>query len=272
MVIQSRRRPFRASTKRVLSTAREVARRAGHPFVGTGHFLVAMALVDRSTFPDPGAAAWLEAVLLELIHESGALAERWGRSARFTQNAREALRRAAELTSPRASVGPEHLLEAIRDAEGSTGAILYRRYAGRRSPGLDRPRPATEWAFLRGLGASDRDVLAGAIRRAIVTGVLPPGERMLPVRELASRLGWAAGTVAAAYRTLQTEGALVAQGRRGTYVALDPPDPGTRGIRIQEAVEALEPDVVKLLHRGVSDQELHEALAVVIARLDQAGE
>ena len=61
------------------------------------------------------------------------------------------------------------------------------------------------------------------IEARIAAGQLGPGDRLEPVRALAGRLGVAANTVAAAYRTLGDRGLAVAEGRRGTFIAARPP-------------------------------------------------
>lgn len=63
------------------------------------------------------------------------------------------------------------------------------------------------------------------IERMIAGGTLPPGARLPPIRQLARDLGLASGTVARAYRELET-GDLVATGRaKGTTVT----EPAARG-------------------------------------------
>ncbi|WP_053731962.1 GntR family transcriptional regulator [Nocardia sp. NRRL S-836] len=59
-------------------------------------------------------------------------------------------------------------------------------------------------------------------------GVLPIGARLPTIRQLAADLGLAAGTVARAYRELETGGVLTTGRRQGTVVAALPsnaPDP-----------------------------------------------
>ena len=61
-------------------------------------------------------------------------------------------------------------------------------------------------------------------------GVLPVGTRLPTIRQLAADLGLAAGTVARAYRELETENVLTTGRRQGTVVAALPsraPDPLT---------------------------------------------
>jgi len=69
-----------------------------------------------------------------------------------------------------------------------------------------------------------------AVRAA--SGALPPGTRLPTVRALASELDLAVNTVAKTYRALETDGVIVTEGRRGTFVA-----PGAVADR-EEAVRA----------------------------------
>ncbi len=61
------------------------------------------------------------------------------------------------------------------------------------------------------------------LRRQVATraaaGELAPGTRLPTVRALAEQLGVAVNTVARAYRELETDGVVVTEGRRGTFVA-----------------------------------------------------
>ena len=52
----------------------------------------------------------------------------------------------------------------------------------------------------------------------VATGVLPAGARLPAIRQLAGDLGLADGTVARAYRELETEGVILTRGRHGTFV------------------------------------------------------
>lgn len=51
------------------------------------------------------------------------------------------------------------------------------------------------------------------------SGDLPAGTRLPTVRALAEELHLAVNTVAKVYRTLETDGVVVTEGRRGTFVA-----------------------------------------------------
>ena len=61
------------------------------------------------------------------------------------------------------------------------------------------------------------------IRRQITelatSGQLPVGARLPPIRQLASDLGLAPGTVARAYRELEAEGVVISRVRHGTTIA-----------------------------------------------------
>jgi DNA-binding transcriptional regulator YhcF (GntR family) len=100
-----------------------------------------------------------------------------------------------------------------------------------------------------------RSQLAGLIGR----GVLPPGQRLPPVRQLAADLGLAPGTVARAYRELELAGQVVSRRGGGTRVAAHPP-----GGDLGAAAEALAAHAVAYVtaarRLGVSDDELVAAV------------
>jgi DNA-binding transcriptional MocR family regulator len=67
------------------------------------------------------------------------------------------------------------------------------------------------------------DGLAADFERRVAEGVLVPGDRLPPVRTLASELGIAPNTVAGAYRRLAGRGITIGRGRMGTFVTGRPP-------------------------------------------------
>ena len=81
-------------------------------------------------------------------------------------------------------------------------------------PGIDRASPVP---LLRQLYL--------ALRRAILTGVLPSGAQLPPSRTLAAGLGLARNTVIAAYEQLLAEGFVEGRVGAGTYVSCDLPEP-----------------------------------------------
>ncbi len=60
----------------------------------------------------------------------------------------------------------------------------------------------------------------------VLGGALAPGARLPAIRQLANDLGLAGGTVARAYRELESDGVVTTHGRHGTVVAAKPPRPG----------------------------------------------
>jgi len=74
----------------------------------------------------------------------------------------------------------------------------------------------------------------------VASGRLVPGQRLPTIRQLATELGLAKGTVARAYRELESSGIIEGRGRAGTYVAAEPPVAYTvveRRERLKDAAE-----------------------------------
>ena len=71
-------------------------------------------------------------------------------------------------------------------------------------------------------GSRVRAALEGALRDAVRSGRLPPGERLPSSRDLAADLGIARNTVADAYGQLVAEGWFEAKTGSGTWVAEQP--------------------------------------------------
>lgn len=61
--------------------------------------------------------------------------------------------------------------------------------------------------------------LVECVLRDVSAGELAVGDRIPPVRALAAELGLAAGTVAKAYREMETRGIIETRGRKGTFIA-----------------------------------------------------
>lgn len=93
---------------------------------------------------------------------------------------------------------------------------------------------------------------------AIASGELPPGSRLPTVRRLAGDLGLAPGTVARAYRELETAGLIETRGRHGTFVSVD--ENAALG-QVQRAAAAFAEQV-----RGLR-VDTDQAVAAVIAAL-----
>lgn len=94
----------------------------------------------------------------------------------------------------------------------------------------------------------------------ITSGVLPEETRLPAVRRLAADLGIAPGTVARAYKELETEGYLVTRGRHGTIVA-----PVAGGDHAPHVAQLSAQFVAQLRALGLDDEEIiatvHRALS-----------
>jgi DNA-binding transcriptional regulator YhcF (GntR family) len=89
--------------------------------------------------------------------------------------------------------------------------------------------------------ASDRppfEQLRVQIASRIASGEIPAGTRLPTVRGLATELHLAVNTVARAYRELETDGVVVTEGRRGTFVALTAPAASTEAAEAAAAYAA----------------------------------
>jgi DNA-binding transcriptional MocR family regulator len=82
--------------------------------------------------------------------------------------------------------------------------------------------------------------LLDALVRDVEAGVLPPGTRLPPQRELADRLGVAIGTVGRAYAAAEQRGVVSGEVGRGTFVR--GPEPGVE----PGALEEDDPEVIDL--------------------------
>lgn len=123
------------------------------------------------------------------------------------------------------------------------------------------------------------------------SGALAPGELLPPVRSLASRLGVAPATVAAAYKGLRERGVVETAGRNGTRVRFRPPvasrvarrvpaPTGTRDLSTGEPDQRLLPPLGPALRRlvtvasepvGYATEPLPELVSVASARLAADG-
>lgn len=99
----------------------------------------------------------------------------------------------------------------------------------------------------------------------VAVGRLSPADRLPTVRDLATQLGLAPGTVARSYRELERDGVVVTRGRAGTFVADEPPHSEPlreRRERLRVAAERLVFDMHQL---GVTPDD------VVAAVVEAAG-
>jgi DNA-binding transcriptional regulator YhcF (GntR family) len=95
------------------------------------------------------------------------------------------------------------------------------------------------------------------------SGVLPPGSRLPAIRQLAADLGLATGTVARAYRELETAGVILTRGRHGTHIATPPAlTPQQRDDQLRQAAASYARHATQL---GVSPEDMIRALRRAMA-------
>jgi GntR family transcriptional regulator len=105
------------------------------------------------------------------------------------------------------------------------------------------------------------------LRRQLVdligAGRLDRGQRLPPVRQLASDLGLAVGTVARTYRELEAEGLVVTRRGGGTRVSDDAPHRSTSALagELQDLATGLVRQARRL---GASDEQIRGALEAVL--------
>jgi DNA-binding transcriptional regulator YhcF (GntR family) len=68
-------------------------------------------------------------------------------------------------------------------------------------------------------GVPPYEQLRAQLAEMILSGLLPAGHRLPPIRQLANDLGIAPGTVARVYTELESEGMVMSRVRHGTVVA-----------------------------------------------------
>ena len=99
------------------------------------------------------------------------------------------------------------------------------------------------------------------------TGILEPGDRLPTIRALASDLGVAPGTVARAYKELETEGTVTALRRRGTVIAQRSFPPAAEPALVPAEVRAAVGQLAETARRhGLSDAVVLGLLASALAR------
>lgn len=98
------------------------------------------------------------------------------------------------------------------------------------------------------------------IRRMVVSGSLAPNSRLPTIRQLATDLGLAKGTIERAYELLEGDRVIERRGRNGTVVAQQPAPPTE--VIAAELDAAAARLVVVARQLGVSEGALHDAVHV----------
>ncbi|MGZ4506370.1 MAG: GntR family transcriptional regulator [Blastococcus sp.] len=99
----------------------------------------------------------------------------------------------------------------------------------------------------------------------ISSGVLAPGDRLPPLRQLAADLGLAVGTVARSYRELEAAGLVRSRRGGGTRVQARAarPDAGHNAAAVRAHAEAF---VRQARLLGATDDEVRAAVAAAVTR------
>jgi GntR family transcriptional regulator len=107
--------------------------------------------------------------------------------------------------------------------------------------------------------------LVAAVKRAVATGRMKPGEKLPSVRELAAELVINPNTIAKAYQALESEGVTVSRHGSGTFIA-DGRTPLRRAEqkrRFKDALDALLSDAV---HLGLSESDVRDEFGQAVKR------
>lgn len=92
-----------------------------------------------------------------------------------------------------------------------------------------------------------------SLRRLIVSGALPPDEKLPSVRELAAQLVINPNTIQRAYRELEHEGYIVSVPGKGSFARAQS---GTDSDRARELLRAFDEAVEELMYLGLTPEEL----------------
>ena len=106
-----------------------------------------------------------------------------------------------------------------------------------------------------------------SLRRLIVSGALPPDEKLPSVRELAAQLVINPNTIQRAYRELEHEGYIVSVPGKGSFARAQS---GTDSDRARELLRAFDEAVEELMYLGVTAAELRARLSEKEAEEDEA--
>ena len=258
--------------RQVLGLRREEARRLGASDEDTEHVLLAIAHspecdaarvlrnlgIDLATVareveravPQPGADA---------VHRSD------GRPSDAMLRVIHAARAEWKVSRREMMSSTDLLLGLLAEGTGIAATVL-----NRLGVTLERVRSALSSGDSRGSGfrmeIDDRSTLSiyeqiiARVQEAIATGLLEPGDRLPPVRQLADSLDIAPGTVARAYSELEARRVVVTEGARGTRVADQDRSALSSDARRATLIELLRPVAVEAFHLGASSAELHAAL------------
>ena len=104
------------------------------------------------------------------------------------------------------------------------------------------------------------------ITALVLAGALAPGDRLPSIRQLANDLGIAGGTVARAYRELESDGVVASHGRHGTLIEGPPNRPAPSA----HLIEAARSYATQASRSGASLEDALTAVRVAFASTQTA--
>ena len=94
-------------------------------------------------------------------------------------------------------------------------------------------------------------------RQLIISGALPPDEKMPSVRELAAELAINPNTIQRAYRELEAEGTILSIAGKGSFAA---EQPQADAAALQSAIEGFRQAAERLAAAGMQKSAMHALL------------
>jgi GntR family transcriptional regulator len=256
----------------VFTLVKDEARRLRSPAIDTEHLLLAIAHTPESdaTRLLGRLGVDLAALTVELEREAADAAARpsdakAGYSIAMLRAVQAA--RSEWLVSRRETISSaQMLLGVLIEGTGIAAKTLARfgitieRVREAMAADSNQGRDAFHMEIDESSDVSIYEQIIARVREAVATGVLKPGDRLPPVRQLADRLDIAPGTVARAYTDLESRGVVITEGARGTRIARQDRSSVSGDSRRAALVELLRPVAVAAFHLGASTTDLHTAL------------
>lgn len=268
------------AVRRVLGRANAEASEVRHDYIGTEHILLALLREERGAAAEVLARLGVDAAQLRRktlnVLRPGTSEKSLDRRP-YTSRAKKVIEYAMAVAreeaagagggKARVAVDTDHLLIGLIREEKGIAAKVLASFGVRSTVGgvaeRFRGTPGESVWFLEIDAESEMPIYEQIVARteeAVATGLLVPGERLPPVRDLADELGLAPGTVARAYSVLEQRGVLVTEGARGTRVAKrSPPSPDLANVEAA-LVDLLRPVAVAAYHMGAEGRDVHAAL------------
>jgi DNA-binding transcriptional regulator YhcF (GntR family) len=273
--------PFTPAARDAFNRARNEAVNRRHVLIGTEHVLLGLlgdtdvrdallrldvdvaTLGDRARSlcePSGGGRALPDPACDPRVRRVLEMAMRYG------EDAGDASQRVAP-----ALVGAVDLLRAIlREGSGHAarlleeGGLTVRRLDDPVGDATDTTTRSTTIGIDDASTLSIHEQIVAQVAERVATGAWPPNALLPTVRRLAEQLDVATGTVARAYRELESRGLIVTDGARGTRVAATSRQRAASPDVQATLVPQLRPLAVSAFHLGASAADVRAALAVAM--------